>query len=188
MSCSQCSSTNRNPCPIFLNSNCITYDGRTLPNIGVTTNERLNSILSKIDDKFGTPSSGGVTSVAFSGGTTGFTASGSPITTSGTITLSGTLIPANGGTGKTTYTPYALIAGGTSATSTLQQIASLGTTGQILTSNGAGALPTWQNAIGGGTVTNISGVNTSTFSWSILNSTSTPAITLSLLIVDGGTY
>ena len=45
---------------------------------------------------------GTVTSVALSGGTTGLTVSGSPITTSGTITLAGTLAIANGGTGQTT--------------------------------------------------------------------------------------
>jgi len=43
--------------------------------------------------------SGTVTSVALSGGTTGLTVTGSPITTSGTITLGGTLAVANGGTG-----------------------------------------------------------------------------------------
>jgi hypothetical protein len=45
---------------------------------------------------------GTVTSVAASGGTTGLTFSGSPITTSGTLTLGGTLAVANGGTGATT--------------------------------------------------------------------------------------
>ena len=45
---------------------------------------------------------GTVTSVALSGGTTGLTVSGSPITTTGTITLAGTLAVANGGTGATT--------------------------------------------------------------------------------------
>ncbi len=48
-----------------------------------------------------TVSSGSVTSVDVSGGTTGLTTSGGPITTSGTITLSGTLAIANGGTGQT---------------------------------------------------------------------------------------
>src|SRR5210317_417861 len=42
---------------------------------------------------------GTVTSVDVSGGTTGLTTSGGPITNSGTITLSGTLAVANGGTG-----------------------------------------------------------------------------------------
>lgn len=51
---------------------------------------------------FHTPTTGTVTSVAVSGGSTGLTTSGGPITTSGTITLSGTLAIANGGTGQTT--------------------------------------------------------------------------------------
>lgn len=46
--------------------------------------------------------SGTVTSVAVSGGTTGLTTSGGPITGAGTITLAGTLAVANGGTGSTT--------------------------------------------------------------------------------------
>lgn len=47
-----------------------------------------------------TLSSGGtVTSVDGSGGTTGLTVSGGPITTSGTLTLGGILVGANGGTG-----------------------------------------------------------------------------------------
>jgi hypothetical protein len=48
-----------------------------------------------------TAGSGSVTSVALSGGTTGLTTSGGPITSSGTITLGGTLAVANGGTGVT---------------------------------------------------------------------------------------
>ncbi len=48
-----------------------------------------------------TSNAGTVTSVAFSGGTTGLSASGGPITSSGTLTLSGTLAIANGGTGAT---------------------------------------------------------------------------------------
>ena len=47
---------------------------------------------------------GSVTSVDVSGGTTGLTTSGGPITGSGTITLAGTLTEANGGTGIKTYT------------------------------------------------------------------------------------
>jgi len=46
--------------------------------------------------------SGTVTSVDVSGGTTGLTTSGGPVTTSGTITLAGTLDVDNGGTGATT--------------------------------------------------------------------------------------
>lgn len=65
--------------------------------------------------------SGTVTSVAASGGTTGLTFSGSPITTSGTLTLGGTLAVANGGTGATTLTSnYVLKGNGTSAVSASQ--------------------------------------------------------------------
>jgi len=48
--------------------------------------------------------SGTVTSVDVSGGTTGLTTSGGPVTGAGTITLAGTLAVANGGTGATTLT------------------------------------------------------------------------------------
>jgi hypothetical protein len=51
-----------------------------------------------------TDAGGTVTSVAISGGTTGLTTSGGPITGSGTITLAGTLAVANGGTGVTSST------------------------------------------------------------------------------------
>ena len=44
---------------------------------------------------------GTVTSVNVSGGTTGLTTSGGPVTSSGTITLAGTLGIGNGGTGVT---------------------------------------------------------------------------------------
>ena len=47
---------------------------------------------------------GTVTSVDVSGGTTGLTTSGGPVTGSGTITIAGTLAVANGGTGVTTST------------------------------------------------------------------------------------
>jgi len=50
---------------------------------------------------FSGPGAGSVTSVDLSGGTTGLTATGGPITSSGTITLAGTLAAANGGTGIT---------------------------------------------------------------------------------------
>jgi len=47
---------------------------------------------------------GTVTSVDASGGTTGLTFSGGPITAAGTLTMAGTLVVANGGTGATTAT------------------------------------------------------------------------------------
>ena len=51
-----------------------------------------------------TGSGGTVTSIDVSGGTTGLTTSGGPVTGSGTITLAGTLAAANGGTGNTNGT------------------------------------------------------------------------------------
>jgi hypothetical protein len=88
---------------------------------------------------------GSVTSVAVSGGTTGLTTSGGPITGSGTITIAGTLDVDNGGTGRTSATAYALIAGGTTSTGALQSLAA-GSSGQILRSAGASALPSWSTA------------------------------------------
>lgn len=73
---------------------------------------------------------GTVTSVAISGGTTGLTASGSPITTSGTITFGGILAPASGGTG---------VANGANNTITFTGNFSLGLT---LTGNTSVTMPT----------------------------------------------
>ena len=70
-----------------------------------------------------------------------------------------------GGTGVKLTTPYAVICGGTTNTGPLQFIASVGTSGQVLTSNGAGSLPTFQTSGGSdqfdtdsGTATPSSGV------------------------------
>jgi hypothetical protein len=51
---------------------------------------------------------------------------------------------ADGGSGRSSATAYAVKCGGTTATGAEQSIASVGTAGQVLTSNGAGALPTMQ--------------------------------------------
>lgn len=56
------------------------------------------------------------------------------------------LTVAGGGTGATSATAYAVQCGGTTSTGAHQSIASVGTSGQVLTSNGAGALPTFQAA------------------------------------------
>lgn len=58
----------------------------------------------------------------------------------------GTDVPvADGGTGLSSTTAYAVLCGGTTSTGALQSVASVGTAGQVLTSNGAGALPTFQS-------------------------------------------
>jgi hypothetical protein len=79
----------------------------------------------------------------------GGTGSASTAYCSLTTNVTGTLPVANGGTGATTQTAYAVLCGGTTSTGAYQSIASVGTAGQILTSNGAGALPTFQAAGGG---------------------------------------
>jgi hypothetical protein len=52
---------------------------------------------------------------------------------------------ADGGTGRSSHTAYAVLCGGTATTAAQQSIASVGSSGQVLTSNGAGALPTFQS-------------------------------------------
>ena len=67
------------------------------------------------------------------------------INSSQVLTLTNALTVANGGSGRNTATAYALIAAGTTATG-IQQSLGTGTTGQLLQSNGASALPTWTTA------------------------------------------
>jgi hypothetical protein len=60
--------------------------------------------------------------------------------------IGGTLSVSKGGTGATSQTAYAVLCGGTSSTNPYQSIAGVGSSGEVLTSNGAGALPTFQSA------------------------------------------
>jgi len=107
--------------------------------------------------------SGTVTSVDVSGGTTGLTTSGGPITGSGTITLAGTLGVANGGTGATTLTGYvkgngtsAMTASATIPTSDLS-----GTISNAQLANSAITINGTSTSLGGsisvGTVTSVTG-------------------------------
>lgn len=102
------------------------------------------------------PTGGGVTSVNVSGGTTGLTTSGGPITSSGTITLGGVLAVASGGTGATTA-PDALTSLGAYPASNPANY----------TSNG-------------GTVTSVSVTTANGVSGTVTNPTTTPAISLAL--------
>lgn len=109
---------------------------------------------------------GTVTSVGLSGGTTGLTASGSPVTTSGTITLGGTLAVANGGTGQAT------------ANAALNALlpTQTGNANKVLTTDGSNT--SWQNN-GNGTVTSVSVVSANGLAGSVATASTTPAITLS---------
>ena len=100
------------------------------------------------------PTGGGVTSVNVSGGTTGLTTSGGPITSSGTITLGGVVAVASGGTGATTAA------------------AALTSLGAYPASN--------PNNYNVGTVTNVTVTAADGITASVGTSTTTPAISLGL--------
>ena len=87
---------------------------------------------------FNSKGNGTVTSVSVSSGTTGLTVSGSPITSSGTITIGGTLSIANGGTGATNST----------AALTNLLPTQTGNTGKVLTTDGTSV--SWATASGSG--------------------------------------
>lgn len=78
---------------------------------------------------------------------------GSGLTGGGTLNLGGSTtidldIPVtveNGGTGNTTFDAYSVICAGITNTDPFQNVSGLGNFGQVLTSNGPGTLPTWEN-------------------------------------------
>ena len=78
---------------------------------------------------------------------------GTGLSKSGTTLAVSTVPVANGGTNAASFTAYSVICGGTTSTGTLQNVSGLGTSGQILVSNGAASLPSWQavSAAGGAT-------------------------------------
>jgi len=100
----------------------------------------------------------GILPAANGGTANGFTAFSGPTTSTKTFTLpdaTATILTSNtavtvaqGGTGATSQTAYAVLCGGTTSTAAYQSIAGVGSSGQVLTSNGAGALPTFQAAAG----------------------------------------
>lgn len=126
-------------------------DGREI-NVGEVVSTELQDRIKVITSggAGGGGGSGTVSSVAVSGGTTGLTTSGGPITTSGTITLDGTLAVANGGTGGTTAS--------TARSNLLPTYAS--NAGKVLAVN-AGATDVEYITVGGsGTVTSVGGTGT----------------------------
>ena len=158
------------------------------------------------------PGSGSVTSVDLSGGTTGLTVSGGPVTTSGTFTLGGTLAVEAGGTGATAITgtgPNVLAASPTlsgtvktasievanslsftGGTSVLNLNGSSGTSGQVLTSAGPGVTPSWSTLTGMGTVTSVQasgGTTGLTFSGGPIVDSGTLTLSGTLAVANGGT-
>jgi hypothetical protein len=158
------------------------------------TNGQVLTLTAGLPSWVSVTGTGTVTSIDVSGGTTGLTTSGGPVTGAGTITLAGTLAIANGGTGATTdsaartalglgtmavqaASSVAITGGSINGTSlgattagsakvTTLDIASgltlatlAGTSGQVLTSAGAGVVPTWTTPATG-TVTSVAGTGT----------------------------
>lgn len=60
-----------------------------------------------------------------------------------TLGFTGELAVDRGGTGVAAFTPYAVVLGGTTGAADLQDVGALGTSGQVLTSQGAAAKPQW---------------------------------------------
>jgi hypothetical protein len=136
-----------------------------------------SNVVTKIADV--ASSSASVSSVAVSGGTTGLTTSGGPITTSGTITLAGTLAATNGGTGVTTLTGIAKGNGAspfTAAVAGTDFAAPTPANSQILTGNGAGGFNNVPVPITG----NVLGWTGSAYAW-----VSAPAATSAANLAGG---
>lgn len=79
--------------------------------------------------------------VTINGGTTGLTTLGS----GATLSITGTLVASNGGTGLSSLVAFTLLAGGTTSSGAMQQV-SAGLSGQLMQSNGPGVLPSWTTA------------------------------------------
>jgi hypothetical protein len=118
---------------------------------------------------------GTVTSIGISGGTTGLSASGGPITTNGTLTLGGTLAVANGGTGA--------ITAGAALTALLPDQATAA--GKVLGSNGTTA--GWVTGAGVTSVDIDGGLAGLTFSGGPITTTGTFVIGGVLSLAYGGT-
>ena len=111
------------------------------------------------------PSLGTVTSVAASGGTTGLSFSGSPITSSGTLTLGGTLAIASGGTGsatagdaRTALDVPSTTGSGASGTWGIGITGNAGTVTNGVYTSGSYSDPAWITSLAGSKITgNISG-------------------------------
>jgi hypothetical protein len=109
---------------------------------------------------------------------------------SGIAALGNALSVSAGGTGVSSNTAYAVLCGGTTATNPIQSIASVGTAGQVLTSNGAGALPTMQAAFVSGMIILWSGSSASIPTGFLLcnGSSSTPDLRDRFVVGAGSTY
>ena len=133
---------------------------------------------------------GTVTSVAVSGGSTGLTTSGGPITSAGTITLAGTLGVGYGGTGQTTYTDGQLLIGNSTGNTLTKSTLTAGS--GITITNGSGSITIAATGGGGGsgTVTSVDvsgGTTGLSFSGGPVTTSGTITMAGTLGIANGGT-
>jgi hypothetical protein len=126
--------------------------------------------------------SGTVTSVDVSGGTTGLTTSGGPVTTTGTITLAGTLAVANGGTGQTSYTDGQLLIGNSTGNTLTKATLTAGT--NVTITNAAGAITI--AASGGGASSATPTVEGTVYGKMVSSSTATTALGYNALVNNTG--
>lgn len=163
-----------------------------------------NNPTSLDDLQVGPPSGGSestfgtVTSVQVSGGSTGLTTSGGPITSAGTITMAGTLNVTNGGTGATTASGARTNLGATTIGSNMYTLTnpSAVTFPRFNADNTISALDaaSFRTAIGAGTGTgSVTSVNASggttglTFSGGPITSSGTLTMSGTLGVPNGGT-
>lgn len=156
---------------------------KTRPRINIV--EGTNVTIDVVDDDVnyqteitinsaGSGTGGTVTSVDVSGGTTGLTFSGGPITTVGTLTAAGTVNVANGGTGRTTFSTAGYVkADGTTALTSVSSISGSDITGNI-TGNAANVTGTVVVANGG--------TGRTTFTSGYVKGNGTSALTVSATI------
>lgn len=134
---------------------------------------------------------GTVTSIDVSGGTTGLSTSGGPVTSSGTITLAGTLVAANGGTGLASYSQGDLLYA--SAGTTISKLAKDTNATRYLSNTGSSNNPAWAqvnvaNGVTGTLPVSNGGTGLATLTANaIYKGNGTSAIAASSLTDDGST-
>jgi hypothetical protein len=146
----------------------------------------------------GSVSSGIVPSLLrfYTSNTSGTLTVGMTLSNAQVLTLANALPVGSGGTGLQSATAYAVLCGGTTSSGAFQSVSGVGTSGQVLTSNGASALPTWQASSGG--ITTINGdsgsvtgstvtVSGGTTGLTTSGSSATLNLTGTLKLANGGT-